>query len=179
MASKDGVTHELVTLRDPLLEVIDRIDTATNAGLRDRALPLLGFAVELRRFGLVAVTVEHLSPSPDGPRIRIARSKTDQQARGHEPLLVYARPPRPCPVRALRAWLDPAKITTGPIFRRVTRTGAISAPLTAQTVALIIKRRGRAVSLDSRESAGHSLRSGYANQPARAGRGRDGIAHVL
>jgi hypothetical protein len=31
--------------------------------------------------------VEDLSPSPDGVRIRIARSNTDQQARGHEPLL--------------------------------------------------------------------------------------------
>jgi site-specific recombinase XerD len=191
-------------LRDPLLEVIDRIDTATNAGLRDRALLLLGFAVGLRRSELVAVTVEDLSPSPDGLRIRIARSKTDQQARGHELLLVYAQPPRPCPVRALRAWLDAAQITTGPIFRRVTRTGAISSPLTAQTVALIIKKRAGAAGLDPREFAGHSLRSGYATQAARdghhatqiaattrhqdqrvlagyirAGRGRDDIAHVL
>ena len=29
-------------LRDPLLKVIDRIDTATSAGLRDRAFLLLG-----------------------------------------------------------------------------------------------------------------------------------------
>jgi integrase len=115
-------------LRDPLLEVIDRIDTVTNAGLRDRALLLVGFAVGLRRSELVALMVEDLSPSPDGVRIRIARSKSDQQARGHELLLVYAQPLRPCPVRALRAWLDAAEITTGPIFRRVTRTGAISSP---------------------------------------------------
>ena len=90
------------------------------------------------------------------------------------------------------------------IFRRVTRTGAVSTPLTAQTVALIIKKRARAAGLDSREFAGHSLRSGYATQAARdghhptqiaattrhqdqrvlagyirAGRGRDDIAHVL
>jgi len=47
-------------LRDPLLELIDRIDTGTNAGLRDRALLLLGFAVGLRRSELVALTVEDL-----------------------------------------------------------------------------------------------------------------------
>src|SRR5450755_2108009 len=58
-------------LRDPLLEVIDRIDTATTVGLRDRALLLLGFAVGLRRSELVALDVEDLSPSPDGIRIRI------------------------------------------------------------------------------------------------------------
>lgn len=61
-------------LRDPLLELIDRIDPTATAGLRDRALLLLGFAVGLRRSELTALTVEDLSPSPDGVRIpRIAR----------------------------------------------------------------------------------------------------------
>lgn len=113
-------------LRDPLLELVDLADTA---GVRDRALLLLGFSVGLRRSELVALTVEDISPSPDGIRIGIARSKTDQTGRGQELLVVYAEPPRPCPVRAIRAWLDTAQITTGPIFRRVTRTGAISSPL--------------------------------------------------
>jgi integrase len=45
------------------------------AGARDQALLLLGFAVGLRRSELVALTVEDLSPSPDGLRVRIARSK--------------------------------------------------------------------------------------------------------
>jgi site-specific recombinase XerD len=191
-------------LRDPLLEVIDRIDTATTVGLRDRALLLLGFAVGLRRSELVALAIEDLSPSPDGVRIRIARSKTDQQGRGQELLVVYAEAPRPCPVRALRAWIETAAITTGPVFRRVTRTGAVSSPLTAQSVALIIKKRARTAGLDPREFAGHSLRAGYATQAARdghhptqiaattrhqdqrvlagyirAGRGKADIAHVL
>ncbi len=42
------------------------------------------------------------------------------------------------------------------------------APLTAQSVALIIKKRARAAGIDPRESAGHSLRAGYATQAARA-----------
>jgi integrase len=49
-------------LRDPLLELIDRIDIATTVGLRDRALLLLVFAVGLRRSELVALTVEDLPP---------------------------------------------------------------------------------------------------------------------
>jgi site-specific recombinase XerD len=191
-------------LRDPLLELIERIDLTDTAGVRDRALLLLGFAVGLRRSELVALTVEDLSPSPDGIRIRIGRSKTDQTGRGQELLVVYAEPPRPCPVRAVRAWLDIAAITTGPIFRRVTRTGAVSAPLSPQSVALIIKKRARAAELGPREFAGHSLRSGYATQAARdgphatqiaattrhqdqrvlagyirAGRGKDDVAHVI
>ena len=83
-------------LRDPLLELIDRIDASTPAGLRDRALLLLGFAVGLRRSELVALTVEDLSPSPDGLRIRIARSKPTSTPAGT------------------------AAMTTGAIFRRVT-----------------------------------------------------------
>lgn len=162
------------------------------------------FAVGLRRSDLVALTVGDLSPSPDGIRIRIARSKTDQRGRGQELLVVYAQPPRPCPVRALRAWLDAAQITSGPVLRRVTRTGAVSSPLTAQSVALIVKRHACAAGLDPCEFAGHSLRSGYATQAARdghhptqiaattrhqdqrvlagyirAGRGKEDIAHVL
>ena len=112
--------------------------------------------------------------------------------------------PRPCPVRALRGWIDTAALTAGPVFRRVTRTGTVSSPLTAQSVALIIKKRARAAGLDPRAFAGHSLRAGYATQAARdghhptqiaattrhqdqrvlagyirAGRGKDDIAHVL
>jgi site-specific recombinase XerD len=191
-------------LRDPLVEMIGRIDTGTTVGLRDRALLLVGFALGLRRSELVAIRVEDLSPSPDGLTIRLQRSKTDQQARGKDLLLVYAETPRPCPVRALRAWLDSAGIAEGPVFRRVTRTGAVSNPLSAPSVALVIKRRAKAAGLSAAEFAGHSLRSGYATQAARdghrptqiadvtrhkdervlagyirAGRGRDDVAHVL
>jgi hypothetical protein len=100
-------------------------------------------------------TFEH---RPARPRPRTARR------------LRRTTPPPPLPrPRALRAWLDTAQITTGPLFRRVTRTSAISSPLTPQTVALIIKKRARAAGLDPREFAGHSLRSGYATQAARDG----------
>jgi integrase len=191
-------------LRDPLLEMVDRIDTSTNTGLRDRALLLVGFALGLRRSELVAIRVEDLSPSPDGLTVRIGRSKTDQQSRGHELLLVYGQSPNPCPVRALRAWLDASQIISGQVFRRVTRTGAVSSPLQPEAVATIIKRRAKAAGLNPADFAGHSLRSGYATQAARdghnssqiadmtrhkdqrvlagyvrAGKGRDDVAHVL
>ena len=169
---------KVALLRDPILELVDRIDISTSAGLRDRALLLLGFAVGLRRSELVALTVEDLSASPDGLRIRIARSKTDQHGAGHGLLVLYAQPPRPCAVRALRTWLDHSSITTGPILRRVTRTGAISTPLTAQSVALIIKKRAQAAGLDPRQFAGHSLRSGYATQAARDGHHATQIADI-
>lgn len=165
-------------LRDQLQDMIAVIETDTNVGLRDRALILVGFALALRRSELVALQVEDLTPSPDGMVVRIARSKTDQQARGHELLLVYGKPPNPCPVRALRAWLDASGLTTGPVFRRVTRTGAVSSPLQPQAVATIIKRRATHAGLPAKDFAGHSLRSGYATQAARDGHSSTQIGAV-
>ena len=130
---------------------------------------LLGFALGLRRSELVAIRVEDLSPHHDGLTVRLAGSKTDQTGRGHEFLLAFAESPNPCPVRALRAWIDHAGLTSGPIARRVTRTGAASSPLSAQSIALIIKRRAKAAGLQPSDYAGHSLRSGFSTQAARDG----------
>ena len=69
--------------------------------------------------------------------------------------------------RCACAWIDTAEITTGPVFRRVTRTGAVCPPLTAQSVALIIKQRVQAAGVDPREFVGPGLRSGYVTQAAR------------
>lgn len=80
-------TKKVALLRDPLLELIDRIDPTTADGLRDRALLLLGFALGLRRSELVAVSVEHLSPHHDGLTVRLPSSKTDQTGEGHAFLL--------------------------------------------------------------------------------------------
>jgi site-specific recombinase XerD len=163
-------------LRDPLLEMVDRIDVSDNAGLRDRALLLVGFALGLRRSELVAIQVKDISPSPDGVTIRIARSKTDQHGRGTSLLLPYAESPNPCPVRALRAWLDGSGVTDGAVFRRLSRAGTIGKPLSPQAVALIIKRRADTAGLNPAEFAGHSLRSGYATQAARDGHRTEQIA---
>lgn len=58
------------------------------------------------------------------------------------------------------------------MFRRVTRTGAVSSPLTAQSVVLIVKRRVEAAGLDPAAFAGHSLPSGFATRRRVTGIGR-------
>lgn len=131
---------------------------------------LLGFAAALRRSELVALRVEDLSPPPTAIRVRIARSMTDRHGRGHGLLVVYAEAPRPCPVRAVQAWLAAAEIHRGPMFRRMRRGEIVTdGRLADQSVALIIQKRARGAGLDPREFAGHSLRSGYATQAARDG----------
>lgn len=169
---------KVALLRDPLLVTIAQIDIDTSSGLRDRALLLLGFALGLRRSELVALRIEDLSPASDGMLVRLRKSKTDETGEGQHLLLAYAERPRPCPVRALQAWLDHSTLTTGPLFRRVTRTGAISSPLSAQSVALIVKRRVKAAGPDPSAFAGHSLRPGFATQAARDGHRAEQIADV-
>ena len=67
---------------DPLARLIEPIDTATLAGLRDRALLLLGFAAALRRSELVALDVEDLDfDLARGLTVTIRKSKTDQEQR--------------------------------------------------------------------------------------------------
>ena len=119
---------ETALVRDPLLELVDRIELGDNLGLRDRALLLFGFRGRSCAAQNSLPSPLKISPHPpDGTTIRISRVKTDEHGASQNLLVVYAEPPLPCPVRALRARLDGAEITTGPIFRRVTRGPARSA----------------------------------------------------
>ena len=65
------------------------------------------------------------------------------------------------PVEALDAWLNAAAITQGPIFRRVMRGGRLGEVLTAESVALIVKRACVAANVDPPLFSGHSLRAGF------------------
>jgi hypothetical protein len=98
---------------------------ATVIGLRDRALIAFGFASACRRTELGALQVSDLLATVDGYRVTIRRSKGDQEGEGQEVAV-----PRGCriePVKAVEAWLAAAKITDGPLFRRVVRGGHIQA----------------------------------------------------
>jgi integrase len=56
----------------------------TLAGASDRALLALGFAGAFRRSELVALEVADLAETPDGLRVLIRHSKTDQEGQGAE-----------------------------------------------------------------------------------------------
>ena len=139
-------------------------------GLRDRALLLAGFAGGFRRSELAALCVEDLETTPDGLILRLGRSKTDQEGQGRPVALPYGSDPRTCPVRALRAWLQQAGITVGPLFRAVDRHGLASdKALHADSVAYLVKRAAGRAGLETMEYAGHSLRAGLATQAAMNG----------
>jgi len=104
-------------------------DDQTAAGLRDRAVVVLGFALLARRSELAALNLSDVELVPDeGIAVTIRASKTDQSARGLVRRIHYASNELVCPVRALLAWtsfLATRGITTGPLFTRIDRWGNV------------------------------------------------------
>jgi site-specific recombinase XerD len=141
------------------------------AGLRDRALVLVGFAGAFRRSELVGLDVRDVAFGADGATVTLRHSKTDQEGAGVDVGIPNGSDASTCPVRALRAWLDAAKVTAGPIFRGVDRHGHVSrSGLSDRSVALVVKRACESTGLDASTFAGHSLRAGLATAAIRAGK---------
>lgn len=106
-----GITSEL---RQKML------DSAPDSmiGLRNRAALALAYDTGLRRSELVAVLVEDLSFDEDQTgAVLLRKSKTDQEGEGQ---LRYMAADT---VRLVLAWIAAAKLTEGPLLRRVTRWG--------------------------------------------------------
>ena len=151
-----------------ILTTMLRLCPATLAGSRDRALLALGFAGAFRRSELVALEVADLTEAPDGLRVRIRRSKTDQEGEGAE--IAIPRGYRLRPVEAVQAWLKASEISDGPLFRPVLKGRRIQRePLSAFSAAQIVKRYAERAGLDPAAYAGHSLRSGFLTSAAEAG----------
>jgi site-specific recombinase XerD len=138
------------------------------SGLRDQALLLLGFAGALRRSELVALDVGDLQESEDGLRLRIRKSKTDQEGKGAFVAILPGH--AVCPIRAVKAWLTAAKIAQGPVFRSVHKGGRVASDrLSDRSVAEIVKAYAESIGLDRKSFSGHSLRAGFLTSAARRG----------
>jgi hypothetical protein len=109
-ARKRAATAEI------LRQILEPIDPDL-AGLRDRALLLLGL-------------VEHLAPCDRGLRLTLPHTKGERTGRGVSVAIPYGTTEL-CPIRALRSWEDAAGITEGQCSggsgpRRAAATAAIS-----------------------------------------------------
>jgi site-specific recombinase XerD len=145
-----------------------RLCPPTLAGQRDRALLALGFAGAFRRSELVALQIADLVEMPDGFRVLIRHSKTDQEGAGQE--IAIPRGYHLRPVEAVQTWLEAAAITEGPVFRAVLKGGRLqTAALTPHSVAAIVKSYAERAGLDPAAYAGHSLRAGFITSAAEAG----------
>ena len=107
---------------------------------------------------------------PEGLKINIKRSKTDQFGEGFLKALPYFDNSQYCPVVSLKKWIEISKINSGSVFRRFTKGSKLSENrLTDQTVALLIKEYLQLAGINSNNYSGHSLRSGFATSAAEAG----------
>jgi len=151
-------------------KILGMVATAPNnlAGIRDRALLLLGFAGAFRRSELVALDVADLEETEAGLLVCIRSSKTDQEGQGVT--IAIARGDVACPVKALRAWLEAAAIEAGPIFRPIDKAGTVRASrLTCRSVANFVKAYAARAGFDASTFSGHSLRAGFLTSAAGKG----------
>jgi len=137
-------------------------------GLRDKALLLLGFAGAFRRSELVALKLEDIEKTPDGIRVTIRKSKTDQEGKGET--IAIPNGTRFRIVDTLFEWLKKANINDGYLFRSLRKNGKVQEKaLWPKDVARIIKRYAFNAGLTVSDFSGHSLRSGFLTSAAKAG----------
>jgi site-specific recombinase XerD len=151
---------------DLVRQLVKVLDRSTLPGQRDAALLLVGFAGAFRRSELVAVDVEDVRLTKHELKITLKHSKTDQKGEGMVKVIPALQDESVCPVRALREWLNAARLQSGPVFRRFNKWGSMGQRLTAQSVAHIVKHTAEAAGLDARQFSGHSLRSGFITSAA-------------
>lgn len=166
--------NQLPKKKDALrLEHLERLLATcdgTPAGVRDRALLLFAFdSGGRRRSEVAAADLSLLKKDGDGYSYHLAHSKTNQHGADRpedkKPIVGVA-------AEAMRAWLQLLAthgLTSGPIFRRVRRAGAITRePLSDAGIWEIVKKRCQLAKLDAEgDFSPHSLRAGYMTEAAR------------
>tara|TARA_Y100001970_G_scaffold285333_1_gene404724 strand:- start:519 stop:1472 length:954 start_codon:yes stop_codon:yes gene_type:complete len=153
-----------------IINVIDEYKIDDIKKFRDKSIILVGFGGGFRRNELISINYEDLEFVTEGLKINIKRSKTDQYGEGMIKGLPYFSNEQFCPVINLRKWLEFSKIKSGPIFRRFSKGLFLTEKrLTDQSVVLLIKKYLNLAGIESKDFAGHSLRSGFATVAAESG----------
>lgn len=153
---------------DLLRDMLHVITGDEPRAVRDRALLAIGMAGAFRRSELVALRLDAVAMVPKGIRILIGRSKTDQEGAGTE--IVIPEGSRIRPKKLLLDWIELAGFGEGPVFRKLTPQGRITAkPMSDRGVALVVKARAEAAGHDPTKFAGHSLRAGFLTEAAARG----------
>ena len=160
----------LISTLKQIIDVIDKQNKQKIKKFRDRSIILIGFSGGFRRKEIVSLNYDDLDFVPEGLKINLRRSKTDQFGKGFTKALPYFDNSQYCPVVSLKKYIEISKIKSGAVFRRFTKGSRLSENrLTDQTVALLIKEYLKLTGIDSKNYSGHSLRSGFATSAAESG----------
>ena len=160
----------LINQLKAIVDVIDNEKTEEIKRIRNKTIILIGFGGGFRRAELVSIDFEDLEFVPEGVKIIVRKSKTDQFGEGMIKGLPYFSNETYCPVRHLKKWLGLSSIKSGPIFRRFSKSFKLSDNrLTDQSVVLLIKNYLSLAGIENKNYSGHSLRSGFATVTAESG----------
>ena len=123
-----------------IIDAIDQQNKQEIKKFRDRSIILIGFSGGFRRNEIVSLDHDDLDFVPEGLKINLRRSKTDQFGEGTIKALPYFDNHQYCPVVSIKKWLNITKLNSGPLFRRFSKSLKLSENrLTDQTVALLVK----------------------------------------
>ncbi|WP_371927693.1 site-specific integrase [Lentzea sp. HUAS12] len=144
----------------------------TLAGVRDRAVVLLGFALGARRSEFANLDVTDVVAEEQGLVVTIRFGKTGART---VHVLRGTHPPT-CPVRAVLAWTAAAGLVDGALFRSISKHGTIGTThMLGKAISEIIARAAMTAGLPVRLT-GHSVRSELATSARKAGHDAKTIA---
>src|SRR6476469_11237 len=134
----------------PLLRQMLTVLPDDLAGLRDKAILLIGFAGAFRRSEIVGLQMRDIQIGDAGLIVTLRRSKTDQEGASFTKGIPVGTSEATCPKYALEAWLPLAGITSGPIFRPVDRWNHVGKhALSSLCEARAVKRALTALNMDT------------------------------
>lgn len=149
----------------------------TPSGIRDRAILAIGLSGFFRRGNIIRLDYGDVVTTDYGDlQLGVTRSKTDQAGKGTTRIIPPGEDPLSDPVRLLGAWLNVLEIqdiTSGPLFRPVSRGGRVlDRRLHPDWVRRVVKKAAADAGLNSlrhRPYRGHTLRSSGVTMARRAG----------
>ncbi|MBX8827340.1 site-specific integrase [Ochrobactrum sp. SFR4] len=164
-------------LPEQLIAMLETLPRGTLRGLRDRAMLLIGFAGGLRRSEIVGLDTGRDQTEDGRGWITILDQGVVLTLRGktgwRDVEIGRGSTGTTCPVIALEAWLNFARLSRGPLFRRVTGQGKNIGPdrLHDQEIARLVKKAALAAGVRpelteterAEKFSAHSLRAGLAS----------------
>ena len=141
-----------------IIQAINKDKITEFEKLKNKCLILIGFSGGFRRSELVSLLIEDIDFVPEGVKILIRRSKTDQTGEGFVKGIPYFENQEYCPVLSLKKYLKEINLDSGKVFE-----------ICDKSVAIKIKKYAMLAGLDHKKYAGHSLRSGFATSAAEVG----------
>ena len=154
-------------LFDDIKEMLTYLEGDEIQQVRDKAILLVGFYGALRRSELAGIDVEDLKFTRLGLLITLRKSKTDQFDQGQMIAIPMVKDKDLCAVTALQKWLDVSGITTGPVFRGLTKGHHVrKTRISDKSIALIVKHYAGLMGMKHDDYGAHSLRHGFATSAA-------------